>query len=125
MVKRRNLLAAGGTKYDTGCQGGGPSLEGLVPSATSQMSSQTFNWRAALGGIATKGNGRGNGTVDSNLKPFYVSTTNQLGGIGSKSSMTKQGCGLNGVSKCRIINSISRCKQSVPTKNFNIEKIRQ
>lgn len=67
-----------------GCQGGGSKKAGLVPSATSFWVGMPFGWRAALGGIATPGNGRGNGGHQN----FFISSVNQLGGVGRKRSAT-------------------------------------
>ena len=83
-MSRIARMHAGGNSYDTGCQGGGDKKAGLVPNATGQILSQPFAWRAALGGLATPGNGRGNG----GNQIFVISTVNQLGGIGRKNSMT-------------------------------------
>tara|TARA_Y100001980_G_C14436246_1_gene223489 strand:- start:173 stop:559 length:387 start_codon:yes stop_codon:yes gene_type:complete len=78
-------IAAGGTRYTTVCQGGGDKKAGLVPTATGFYLSQPFAWRAALGGLATtSGNGRGRG----HLSPFYISTVNQIGGVGKYRSQT-------------------------------------
>ena len=74
----------GVAKMSAQCQGGGNKKAGLVPTATSQMLSQSFGWRAALGGQASRGAGRGNG----GNKPFIISTVNQLGGVGKYRSAT-------------------------------------
>ena len=77
-------LHAGGNVYDTGCQGGGDKKAGLAPTATAFMLGMPFAWRAALGGLATSGNGRANG----GNRNFILSTVNQIGGIGSHRSAT-------------------------------------
>lgn len=77
-------LHAGGNVYDTGCQGGGDKKAGIAPSATGFMLSMPYGWRAALGGIATSGNGRANGGT----RNFILSTVNQIGGVGRYRSAT-------------------------------------
>ena len=87
-------LHAGGNVYDTSCQGGGDKKAGLAPTATGFMLGMPFAWRSALGGIATKGNGRANG----GHKSFILSTVNQIGGVGkyrSVTSMPSDGVNIN------------------------------
>ena len=95
-------LHAGGNVYDTGCQGGGDKKAGLAPTATGFMLGMPFAWRAALGGIATAGNGRANGGT----RNFIISTVNQLGGVGRYRSQTSvPGDGVN-------INHIKQTEQN-------------
>ena len=98
-------LHAGGNAYNTGCQGGGDKKAGLAPTATAFMLSMPFAWRAALGGIATSGNGRSNGGT----RNFILSTVNQIGGVGRYRSVTnRQSDGVNinninqGSHNCRL-----------------------
>ena len=114
----RTTLHAGGNVYDTGCQGGGDKKAGLAPTATGFMLSMPFAWRAALGGIATSGNGRANG----GNKNFILSTVNQLGGIGKRSqtSMPSDGVNINhirqGANDCSIsVNKMSWLNVQVPS----------
>lgn len=97
----------------TRCQGGGDKKAGLVPTATGQMLSQPFAWRAALGGLATHGNGRGNG----GNKVFKISTVNQLGGIGRHRTMT--GPPADGVQKNAILAGARNCRMTVNRTNWN------
>ena len=94
-------IAAGGTRYTTVCQGGGDKKAGLVPTATGFLLSQPFAWRAALGGLATSGSSTaGNGRGRGHLKPFYISTVNQIGGVGVNRSQTthpSRGVNINAV----------------------------
>ena len=72
-------------------QGGGDKLAGLAPTATGQMLSMPFAWRAAMGGLANGCAGGGAGRANGGYacgKMVKISTTNQLGGIGRKRSMT-------------------------------------
>lgn len=105
MVRAR--LHAGGNVYDTGCQGGGDKKAGLAPTATGFMLSMPFAWRAALGGIVPRGNGRANGGGN---KPFILSTVNQLGGIGNHSQTLIPS---DAVNKNRINQQSKNCKNSV------------
>lgn len=100
-------IAAGGTRYTTACQGGGDKKAGLVPTATGFYLSQPFAWRAALGGLATSGNGRGR----ANLKPFYISTVNPVGGVGVNRSQTTHPS--RGVNINAIKTASDNCKMSV------------
>lgn len=102
----------GVSRMITRCQGGGDKKAGLVPTATGQMLSQPFAWRAALGGLATKGNGRANG----GNKVFKISTVNQLGGIGRYRSMTGQPA--DGVNRNAIIIGATNCSMSVNKTNW-------
>ena len=94
------------------CQGGGDKKAGLVPTATGQMLSMPFAWRAAMGGLATPGNGRGNG----GNKFFYISTANQIGGIGRHRSMTF--IPADSVSKNAIKLGKANCSKSVHNLNW-------
>lgn len=100
-------IAAGGTRYTTSCQGGGDKKAGLVPTATGFLLSQPFAWRAALGGLATAGNGRGRG----HLKPFYISTVNQIGGVGVNRSQTTHPS--RGVNINAVKTASANCQKSV------------
>ena len=93
------------------CQGGGSKKAGLVPTATGEMCSVPFAWRAALGGQAfPNGHGRGNG---GGKKYVVISTSNQLcGGVG-RFTRLRQSLG-DGVNKKQIIAGAHNCKLSVP-----------
>ena len=97
----------------TRCQGGGDKKAGLVPTATGQMLSMPFAWRAALGGLATRGNGRGNG----GNQIFKISTVNQLGGIGRMRTMTAPPA--DGVQINAIKLGVKQCKLTVNRTNWN------
>ena len=111
-------LHAGGNVYDTGCQGGGDKKAGLAPTATAFMLGMPFAWRAALGGIATAGNGRANGGT----RNFILSTVNQIGGVGrhrSATSIPSDGVNLNhinqGAHNCSIsVHPISWQNVAIP-----------
>jgi len=100
-------LHAGGNVYDTGCQGGGDKKAGLAPTATAFMLGMPFAWRAALGGIATPGNGRANGGT----RNFILSTVNQIGGVGRHRSATS--IPSDGVNVNHIKQGAHDCKLSV------------
>ena len=108
-------ISAGGNKKTTQCQGGGDKKQGLTPNATGFMLGQPFYWRACFGGLTGKGNGRANGTVDYNLRTFYVSTTNQLGGIGRERSQFNPSA--DGVNLLLLENRIFSC-QGLKNKNI-------
>ena len=89
------------------------------------MLGQPFYWRACFGGIAGKGNGRANGTVNYNLRTFYISTTNQLGAIGRERSQFNPSA--DGVNLASIRNNALFC-QGLKNKNialgsFNSKKL--
>ena len=102
-----NIISAGGNKRTTRCQGGGPKKQGLTANATGFMLGQPYYWRACFGGIAGKGNGRANGTVNYNLRTFYISTTNQLGAIGRERSQFNPSA--DGVNLASIRNNALFC----------------
>ena len=108
-------ISAGGNKITTQCQGGGDKKQGLTPNATGFMLGQPFYWRACFGGLTGKGNGRANGTVDYNLRTFYISTTNQLGGIGRERSQFNPSA--DGVNLLLLENRIFSC-QGLKNKNI-------
>ena len=112
-------IAAGGTRYTTVCQGGGDKKAGLAPSATSQMLSMPFNWRAALGGIATPGNGRAKGTLNTKFK---ISTVNQIGGVGRLRSQTSVPTA-DGVNLANIKTRLRDCLKTVNSNDFRNYKI--
>ena len=105
----------------TRCQGGGDKKAGLVPTATGQMLSHPFAWRAALGGLASGsggnagvgGAGRGNG----GNKVFKISTVNQIGGIGRYRTMT--GTPRDGVNRKSILVGANNCSMTVNRTNWN------
>tara|TARA_Y100001980_G_C14549192_1_gene330915 strand:- start:933 stop:1337 length:405 start_codon:yes stop_codon:yes gene_type:complete len=107
-------ISAGGNKFTTYCQGGGDKKAGLVPTATGFYLSQPFAWRAALGGIATPGNGRGRGNLTKN---FPISTVNQIGGVGKYRSQTTHPS--RGINMNAIKQSSANCKLSVSNPNIN------
>ena len=112
----------GVAKMITQCQGGGDKKAGLPPTATGQMLSQPFAWRAALGGLAAGnpglrgggagGAGRANG---GGKQKFYVSTVNQLGGIGRHRGMFRSNA--DGVSKTAIRLGVNNCAMTIGTPN--------
>ena len=87
MTGQRRLLGAGASKIDAINQGGGDKKAGLVPTATGFWLGQPFAWNAALG----RDNGRGTGK----LYPFYLSISNQHGGVGRYRSQTRRDSGVN------------------------------
>ena len=112
-----SMIHAGGNRNTTFNQGGGDKKGGLVPTATGQMLSMPYAWRAAMGGLATPGNGRGTGS----LKNFTVSTSNQIGGIRRMRSMTQVPS--DGVSENSIRLGIDNMLRQQKPNNRHFEKI--
>ena len=95
------------------CQGGGDKKAGLAPTATGQMLSMPFAWRAALGGIThlcNGGSGRANGGTACSKK-FVISTVNQLGGIGRHRGMFRTDA--DGVNKNVVKSGVINCNKSM------------
>ena len=107
MSAKIRQISAGATKLTSGCQGGGDKLAGLPPTATGEMLSMPFAWRAALGGIAGPGNGRANGNLTNK---FLISRTNQLSRVSGRYYMT--GIPSDGVNNYQINEGIRRCRQT-------------
>ena len=99
-------MSAGATSLTARCQGGGDKKQGLTPNATG-FNLGPFAWRAAFGGLTGRGNGRGNGSVNYEFRQYFISTTNQIGGIGRYRRQTKHPS--RGISLFGIRNSIKRC----------------
>ena len=108
----------GVAKIVSRCQGGGDKKAGIAPTATGQMLSVPFAWRAALGGLANgcsgSGSGRANGGSSCNGN-FKISTVNQLGGIGRHRSMYLSNA--DGAQRGNILANATQCKRNVP-QNF-------
>ena len=105
MSSRIRQIAAGATKLTARCQGGGNKLAGLPPTATAQMLSMPFAWRAALGGTVQPGNGRANGNLTNQ---FLISRTNQLSRVSGRNYMT--GIPSDGINNSLINEGIRRCR---------------
>ena len=99
-------MSAGATSLTARCQGGGDKKQGLTPNATG-FNLGPFAWRAAFGGLTDRGNGRGNGSVNYEFRQYFISITNQIGGIGRYRRQTKYPS--RGISLFGIRNSIKRC----------------